>query len=208
MSKAHKILELRSPPYAPGTRGHQVATFAADLRPIQPLARCLVLDVETASRFAVERLDELEPGELLALTGSSTLPDGSPAKGLRIAWRRYRAGAGGFQPATFHALLYLELDTAGMETRLRTIAADGFGEAKEEAARRARAPVSAAAAELEKRPTDPAPAPDGELEAPDPPPASSPGPEESGAHLVAPSGAAVDKACRGFVESLDKPIPR
>ena len=194
MSKAHKILELRSPPYAPGTRGHQVATYAADLRPIQPLARCLVLDVETAARFAVERLDELEPHELLALTGTSTLPDGSPAKGLRIAWRRYRAGAGGFQPATFHALLYLELDTAGMETRLRSIAADGFGEAKEEAARRARAPVTAIApatsaeVELAKRPTDPAPAPDGELEPPDAPPASSPGPEESGAHVIAPTG--------------------
>jgi hypothetical protein len=200
MSKAHKILELRSPPYGPGTRGHQVATYAADLRPIQPLGRCLVLDVETAARFAIERLDELEPDELRALTGSSTLPDGTPAKGLRIAWRRYRAGAGGFAPASFHALLYLELDTVGMEARLRSIAADGFGEAKEEAARRARAPVTVAGA-----------APDGELETPDgPPPASSPGPEESGAHVIPPAtGEAVDKAVsdlRGFVESLDKPV--
>lgn len=164
MSKAHKIIELRSPPYAPGTRGEQVATFAAELRPIQPLARCLVVDVETAARFAVERLDELEPRELLELTGSSTMPDGTPAKGLRIGWRRYAAGAGAMKPAPFHALLYLEVDTGDMETRLKSIAADGFAEAKEEAARRARAPVTVATATATT-------ATDGELSPPDAPPA-------------------------------------
>jgi hypothetical protein len=161
--KAHKILELKSPPYPPGTSGAQVMPFPAELRPIQPLQRCILLDAETAAAFALERLDEVDGAELFRLTGRSTMPDGAPARGLRIGWRRYPSGTFAMQRAVFHALVYLEVDTAGMETRLRSIAADGFGDAKEEAARRQRAPVTVAA---------PASSTDGELAPPDGPPVS------------------------------------
>ena len=178
---AHKVLELKSPPYPPGSSGQQVAPYPAEFRPLQPLGRCLVVDVATAADFRIVRLDELETGELLALTGAGTLPDGRPARAVRIGWERIRhTGASALRPAKMHALLYLELDTDAMSTRLRSVGADGFAEAREEARRRERsAAMSMPQADLSAgqwpaEPPEPLPAPPSETETPAAPASSPP----------------------------------
>jgi hypothetical protein len=143
-------LFIQSPPYSPGASGVMLAPFAAHLRCERPIGfrqrtaeggevGTLVVDVETAAAFTVERLDELSTADLRAL-GQETLGEAGPdgrrpeLRALRITFRRNSGGAFATKPRPFRANVFLEPDLPGLENQLRGVAADGFRESREQAA--------------------------------------------------------------------------
>jgi hypothetical protein len=135
-------LALSSRPFAPFARAHVVAPYDATLRPVRAPLDALTMDPATAGAFAIERLDELDAVDLVALGLPTMLPDGRPARALRIAFRRLAQGALALEARPFVATLHLEADVEAMAGQLRPVAADGFRESREEAERLRRARIA------------------------------------------------------------------
>jgi hypothetical protein len=129
-----KILDLLSPPFAPLARGHSLAPFPVAYKLLEPVERSIVVDAVTAASFAIERLDLLDGVALFELLGHAAMPDGSPARALRIGLRRLSGGDYARVARPFHAHLVLEPDTGTLAKDLRGICDDGFREARDKAA--------------------------------------------------------------------------